>query len=69
MYSVTHLYDVFSQMTLAELIEQEKSALAFLDSTSAYMVQQAKRDLRLIREVMKAVHDYNWITKQIRTVL
>lgn len=62
----TQQYDLFSQMTLEELIQNEKAALSFLSSSSDFLAKQAKKDLSLIRQVMHAVHSYNWLTKQVR---
>lgn len=62
----TSQYDMFSQMTLTELIQNEKAALSFLSSSSEFLAKQARKDLSLIRQVMRAVHSYNWITKQVR---
>lgn len=29
------------------------------------LIKESKLDLKIIREVMKNVHNYNWISKQI----
>ena len=60
-------YDMFSQMTLDELIQNEKSALSFLNSSSKFLVKEAKNDLNLIRQVMRAVHSFNWINRKVST--
>lgn len=63
----THKYDMFSQMTLEELIINEKCCLNMMSkTTSEYLNNISKLDLDLIREVMKNVHNYNWISKTIK---
>lgn len=64
--STENQYDVFSQMTLEELTEQEKCAMRELGSSSEFLAKEARRDLHLIRDVMRNVHNYNWLTKKLR---
>lgn len=59
-------YDMFSKLSLDELIQNEKAALSLLKSSSEYIASESEKDLWIVRRVMKVIHSYNWLTGRFK---